>query len=94
MSAPFIEPEAKKLELDPEAKTYYNVWFRHLLYWINPISSSTIMATTLGSISINTWLRIQSPLFFVMIAIGFIVSRGFIKHPKKNGCIKISRNSA
>ncbi len=88
MSAPFIEPEANKLGLDPEAKTYYNVWFRHLLYWVNPITSSTIMATTLSGIAINTWLRVQSPLFFVMTAIGFIASRGFIKTPKKNGSVK------
>lgn len=83
MSAPFIEPEANKLGLSPEAKTYYNVWFRHLLYWVNPITSSTIMAVTLSGFAITEWLRIQSPLFFVMTAIGFIASRGFIKTPKK-----------
>ncbi len=88
MSAPFIEPEANKLGLDAEAKTYYNVWFRHLLYWVNPITSSTIMATTLSGFTINEWLTIQSPLFFVMTAIGFIASRGFIKTPKKNGGFK------
>jgi len=88
MSAPFIEPEANKLGLSQEAKTYYNVWFRHLLYWVNPITSSTIMATTLSGIPINTWLRVQSPLFFIMTAIGFIASRGFIKTPKKNGRVK------
>jgi integral membrane protein (TIGR00529 family) len=85
MSAPFIEPEAKKLGLRQEHKTYYNVWFRHLLYWVNPITSSTIMAVTLSGIPITTWLRVQSPLFFVMTAIGFIASRGFIETPKKNG---------
>ena len=83
MSAPFIEPEANKLGLDKEAKTYYNVWFRHLLYWVNPITSSTIMATTLSGFAINNWLKVQAPLFFVMTAIGFIMSRGFIKTPKK-----------
>ena len=88
MSAPFIEPEANKLGLDPEAKTYYNVWFRHLLYWVNPIASTTIMVTTLSGFPINTWLRFQSPLFFVMTAIGLIASRGFIKTPKKNGGVK------
>jgi integral membrane protein (TIGR00529 family) len=85
MSAPFIEPEANKLGLRPEYKTYYNVWFRHLLYWINPITSSTLMAVALSGIPINTWLRVQSPLFFVMTTIGFIASRGFIENPRKNG---------
>ncbi len=84
MSAPFIEPEANKLGLKPEHKSYYNVWFRHLLYWVNPITSSTIMAVSLSGIPVTTWLRVQSPLFFVMAAIGFIASRGFIETPKKN----------
>jgi integral membrane protein (TIGR00529 family) len=84
MSAPFIEPEANKLGLKPEYKTYYNVWFRHLLYWVNPITSSTLMAVALSGIPVNEWLRVQSPLFFVMMAIGFIASRDFIETPKKN----------
>jgi uncharacterized protein len=88
MSAPFIEPEANKLGLDQESKTYYNVWFRHLLYWINPITSSTIMAITLSGFDINTWLAVQSPLFLAMVAIGFIASKGFIKTPKKNSGTK------
>ena len=84
MSAPFIEPEANKLGLKPEYKTYYNVWFRHLLYWVNPITSSTLMAVALSGIPVNTWLRVQSPLFFVMMAIGFVASRNFIENPKKS----------
>ena len=88
MSAPFIEPEANKLGLKQEHKTYYNVWFRHLLYWVNPITSSTIMAVTLSGIPITTWLKVQFPLFFVMTAIGFIASRGFIETPKKNEGLK------
>ena len=78
LSAPFIEPEANRLGLKPEHKTYYNVWFRHLLYWMNPITSSTIMATTLSGITLTEWLRVQSPLFLVMTGIGFFFSRGFI----------------
>jgi integral membrane protein (TIGR00529 family) len=78
MSAPFIEPEADRLGLQPEHKTYYNVWFRHLLYWTNPISSSTIMAATLGGFTVSQWLLVQFPLFFVMVAIGLWVGRDFI----------------
>jgi len=82
MSAPFIEPEANKLGLEPEYKTYFNVWFRHLLYWVNPVTSSTIMATTLAGFTIKYWLGVQWPLFFVMVGIGLFFSRGFITSPK------------
>jgi len=85
MSAPFIEPEADRLGLKPEHKSYFNVWFRHLLYWTNPISSSTIMAVTLSGFPVNTWLRVQSPLFFVMVAIGLMVGRRFIAVKKAGG---------
>jgi integral membrane protein (TIGR00529 family) len=85
MSAPFIEPEADRLGLRPEHKTYFNVWFRHLLYWTNPITPSTIMAVTLSGFPVNTWLRVQSPLFFVMVAIGLIVGRRFIAVKKGGG---------
>lgn len=85
MSAPFIEPEADKMGLKPEHKTYFNVWFRHLLYWTNPITSSTIMAVTLSGFPINTWLRVQSPLFFVMVAIGLFVGRKFIAGKRETG---------
>ena len=42
MSAPFNEPEADRLGLRPEQKTYINVWFRHLWYWASPLSLSLI----------------------------------------------------
>ncbi len=85
MSAPFIEPEANSLGLQPEHKTFYNVWFRHLLYFTNPISSSTIMAVTLAGYSVGEWLRVQFPLFFVMVSIGFIAGRGFIQRKMADG---------
>jgi integral membrane protein (TIGR00529 family) len=84
MSAPFIEPETIKLGLEPEHKTYFNVWFRHLLYWINPITSSVILVVTLSGIPINTWLMFQFPMFIAMTSIGFIVSKDFISTQQKN----------
>jgi len=78
MSAPFIEGEADRLGLSPEGKTFYNVWFRHLLYWINPITSSTLLATTLSGFTVSEWLGVQSPLFLVMVFIGVLFGRGYI----------------
>jgi len=79
MSAPFNEPEAERLGLRPEHKTYINVWFRHLWYWASPISSVTILATSLADVSLNRFLAAQLPLFAVTLAIGFFVSGMFIK---------------
>jgi integral membrane protein (TIGR00529 family) len=78
MSAPFNEPEADRLGLRPEHKTYLNVWFRHLWYWASPISPVPILASSLASLTLNGFLAVQLPLFAVTLAIGFVVSSLFI----------------
>ena len=79
MSAPFNEPEADRLGLKPEHKTYVNVWFRHLWYWASPISNIPILASSLAGFTLMNFLSVQLPLFAATIAIGFIVSSSFIK---------------
>jgi integral membrane protein (TIGR00529 family) len=78
MSAPFNEPEADRLGLKPEHKTYLNVWFRHLWYWASPISPVPILASSLASLTLNGFLAAQLPLFAVTLAIGFVVSSLFV----------------
>ncbi len=79
MSAPFNEPEADRLNLKPEQKTYINVWFRHIWYWGCPISPVPILASSLACLSLNSFLITQLPLFVVMLTIGFIVTSTFIR---------------
>jgi len=79
MSAPFNEPEANRLGLKPEQKTFINVWFRHLWYWASPISPVPILAASLSGINLVTYLSAQLPIFFVTISIGVIVSWSFYK---------------
>ena len=79
MSAPFNESEADRLGLRPEHKTYVNVWFRHLWYWASPISNVPILAASLAGFTLRDFLGAQLPVFAATIAIGFIISSGFIK---------------
>jgi integral membrane protein (TIGR00529 family) len=78
MSAPFNEPEAKRLGLRPEQKTYLNVWFRHLWYWASPLSPVTILGAGLSGFPLNNFLRAQLPIFAVTLFIGFIIGGSFI----------------
>ena len=84
MSAPFNEPEAERLGLKPEQKTYVNLWFRHLWYWASPISNPPILASSLAGFTIMEFLSAQLPIFPATIAIGFIVSSRFIKNSGNN----------
>jgi len=79
MSAPFNEPEANRLGLKPEHKTYVNIWFRHLWYWASPLSPVAILAASLAGLSLNDFLAAQLPILVITLAIGFLVSSAFIK---------------
>jgi hypothetical protein len=79
LSAPFNEPEADRLGLSPEQKTYVNIWFRHIWYWASPLSPVAILAASLAGFSLNGFLAAQLPILVVALAIGFLVSSAFIK---------------
>jgi integral membrane protein (TIGR00529 family) len=79
MSAPFNEPEAERLKLKPEHKTFINVWFRHIWYWASPLSPVTILTASIACYTINDFVIAQLPIFPVSLAIGFIITRLFLK---------------
>jgi len=79
MSAPFNEPEANRLGLKPEQKTYINVWFRHVWYWASPLSPVAILAASLAGFTLNGFLAAQLPILVVTVALGFLVGSTFIK---------------
>jgi hypothetical protein len=85
MSAPFNEPEAERLNLKAEHKTYINVWFRHVWYWASPISSTTILAVSIAGFTIKDFVYANLPLFFAMWIIGYLIILNFIKKSGGNG---------
>ncbi len=79
LSAPFNEPEADRLGLSPEQKTYVNVWFRHLWYWASPLSPVLILTASLAGFTLTEYLYAQLPLLAVVLSIGFLVGGTFIR---------------
>jgi hypothetical protein len=79
MSAPFNEPEADRLGLKPEQKTYFNVWFRHIWYWASPLSPVPILAASMVGFNLNGFLAAQLPVLVVTLVLGFLVSSVFVK---------------
>ncbi len=73
MSAPVIEPEANRLGLSPEHKTFINIWFRHTLLMIFPLSAMIILLAGLAGTSIYSVIVRLIPLFLVSIAVGYFV---------------------
>jgi len=74
MSAPLIEAEANKLELKEGKKTYANIWFRHTIFPVYPMSQVLILTAALTSMSLTSLIMRQIPVAIVMIAVGYLIA--------------------
>jgi integral membrane protein (TIGR00529 family) len=73
MSAPMVEAEADKLGLDKSKKTYINIWFRHAILPVYPISQFLILTAALTETSIDALIARQALVVTVMIIIGYVI---------------------
>jgi hypothetical protein len=73
LSAPIVESAGESLGLSKERKVFLNVWFRHVVFLIYPLSTTLIIASTLMETSIWVMLMWLLPVAAVMIASGFLV---------------------
>jgi len=73
MSAPMVEAEADKLGLDEPKKTYINIWFRHAILPVYPISQFLILTAALTGTAIDALIARQALVVIVMIAVGYFI---------------------
>lgn len=69
MSAPILEQIDTRLDVNK--KVAINVWFRHILILIYPISSATIVASLLTGIPLYILFIFLLPPFALMVIIGY-----------------------
>jgi integral membrane protein (TIGR00529 family) len=84
MSAPLIETEANKLELKKDMKTYVNVWFRHTIFPVYPMSQVLILTAALTGISLTSLIMRQSPVVILMVAVGYLIAFRKVSTIKNN----------
>jgi len=82
MSAPMVEAEADKLGLDESKKTYINIWFRHAILPIYPISQFLILTIALTGTSIDSLIARQAPVVAIMLITGYSIGLGKTKVTK------------
>jgi hypothetical protein len=92
MSAPMVEAEADKLGLDESKKTFINIWFRHAILPIYPISQFLILTAALTGTAIGALIARQALVVIVMIAIGYFIGLRKTKIAKNDDSEK-SQNS-
>jgi len=81
-SAPTIDEEGSKYNLDQNKKNFLNIWFRHIWFPIYPISSALILITSskFSNIGIYTIMLANIPAFIASIVIGIIFLKKYIKN--------------
>jgi hypothetical protein len=73
MSAPLIETEADNLRMDEERKVYVNVWFRHIIFPVYPVSQVLILLSALTGVSLFSVILRQIPVVLAMSVIGYFL---------------------
>jgi len=71
MSAPLVEAETEKLGLKEDKKTYVNLWFRHTIFPVYPISQVLILTAMLTGVTITGLILRQIPVVIVMVLVGY-----------------------
>ncbi|MFC1486656.1 DUF401 family protein [Thermoproteota archaeon] len=85
MSAPMVDAEADKLGLDGSKKTFINIWFRHVIIPVYPVTSFIILTAALTQTSMDALIARQGLVVIVMIAVGYIIGlRKTNDHKKGN----------
>jgi len=83
MSAPLVDSEAEKLGLKPDRKAYINLWFRHTIFPVYPISQPLIVAAGLMGVTVPILILRQIPVVLVMIVAGYVIGFWKIKKTKE-----------
>jgi len=73
MSAPLVEAETEKLGLKAEKKTYINIWFRHTIFPVYPISQVLILTASLTGSTLMPVIIRQIPIVISMVIAGYLI---------------------
>lgn len=68
-SAPLVDKAGEGV--DENLKTGINVWFRHILYFIYPISYALIVPADLANLSVYSIVLFQIPVFLLLVFLGY-----------------------
>ncbi len=86
LSCPIIDNVMEGKGVDE--KVACNIWFRHILFIIYPLSPSLIVATTIAGLNILNVIPFYVPIFVVALTIGWIFYLRTLKPQPTNSKIR------
>lgn len=72
MSAPIVDSVGNHLGIDKKTKLFINVWFRHVIFQVYPLSSVLITVATLTGVDMWGLVIRQAPIALTMLISGYI----------------------
>ncbi len=72
LSAPVVEVVGSGLGLSTASLSFLNVWFRHTIFFIYPLSQNLMAVAALTNHSITELITYQLPLTLVMFLLGYL----------------------
>lgn len=73
MSIPIVDKIGDYMGLDKNRKLFLNVWFRHVIFIVYPLSTVIVLTSTLTNTSIWALIVRQAPIALLMVLIGYVV---------------------
>ena len=80
MSIPVVDSVGDYMGLDKDRKLFINVWYRHVIFIVYPISSVLVLTASLTGTTVFDLVIRQAPIALSMLFIGYVI--GF---PRKYG---------
>jgi len=93
MSAPLVEAETEKLGLKEDKRTYVNLWFRHTIFPVYPVSQFLILTAMLTGLTVTSLILRQIPVVISMVAVGYLVGLWKTPKTKEEENVKANRGS-
>ena len=69
-SAPMVDELGREHHLDPETKSMINYWFRHVWEFALPLYPGVLLASSMASVNVWTFVSRAFPLTLISIAAG------------------------
>ena len=92
-SAPLVDLEAEKLGIKTEKKAYINLWFRHTVFPVYPLSQPLIVTAAITGVALPLIILRQIPVVVTMIIIGFIIGFWGIRNKKESNPTRGTRSN-
>ena len=88
MSAPVVDKMGEYIGLSRARRAFVNVWFRHVIFIVYPLSTVLVMTAVMTGNSIWDIVLIQIPVALAMIVVGYFI--GFPRKKQYSGSAPIA----